>query len=489
MLCAEVVDSPESGAAVERADATTRNHHVELTIFHVVADVGNHDHHLLALQSGGTCVGRVTAVAVKCKEETRSARSCVACARTGCKGIGEVVVDGERCLAVAKTGGTAVTNALDHVIAFCESLLLGITGFCDRTALSTPCAMGLATVPVTATPAVSGTSASLELEIGGVALCDGAARGLCAGTGLCRRARRLLLLLLRAGRLLLLLLAAGGFCLLGSAASRCGATYIFAVFIIGIVIALYAARIVEGVLFALGTRLFSVVVHALARYIVVALIVALVVRSGGGRLRLLLLFRRRAVVADCLLRRAACDRICFSARRKRRLCTRCARLRGRRILRRSACRRSGGSGCCCCYGGAVRYREVVCVDSVHENGFPVDCDDCPGSLAIKDECSDNGAVDIGDDSCRIDEVGLVGVQKPARRVCSYFCIWGVFCRLNRGGVKVQVVDGFCCIFAAVDKGQHGSENHYRLQELVFHRHPQINPTRLSFESPSNSIRA
>ena len=284
MLCAEVVDSPESGAAVERADATTRNHHVELTIFHVVTDVGNHDHHLLALQSGGTCVGRVTAVAVKCKEETRSARSCVACARTGCKGIGEVVVDGERSLAVAEAGRTAVTNALDHVIAFCESLLLGITGFCDRTALSTPCAVRLAAIPVTRTPALAATAAGLDLEIRSVALSDGAARGLCAGAGLCRGARRLgLLLLLAAGRLH----AGAGLRLLRGAACRCCTGDILAVFAIGIMVAVQFAGIVIGVLFALGTSLFCVVIDALARNAVEAFSVA-VARYGGRGFRLLL---------------------------------------------------------------------------------------------------------------------------------------------------------------------------------------------------------
>ena len=267
------------GASVEDTETATRNHHVKLAASHVVADIVGHNDQVLAherLVEACRCILAFTG-----KLEVKAFATVTFSTRSCREGEGQLVVNDDRELVSADTGVAAVAHACCALVGNLVSP--GVAGF-GLAAVFGPCTVGLAAVPVAGGIAGAALAAAHVLDL--VAGIDAAlaARGLHAGAGLCRRARRLgLLLLLAAGRLR----AGAGLRLLRGAACRCCAGDILAVFAIGIMVAVQFAGIVIGVLFALGTSLFCVVIDALARNAVEAFSVA-VARYGGRGFRLLL---------------------------------------------------------------------------------------------------------------------------------------------------------------------------------------------------------
>ena len=148
-LACALVDSPEGAATVECSDAAARNHDVELVALYIVPDVGNHDDQLLADQCLCTCVGRVLAVAVKGEQEARSAGMFILATRTGCKCIGEIVVNDNGSLVCTDACLAAVTDALDIVVALLHGLSLRVAGSCDGAAFAFPGAVRFAAIPIT----------------------------------------------------------------------------------------------------------------------------------------------------------------------------------------------------------------------------------------------------------------------------------------------------------------------------------------------------
>ena len=462
--------------------------------------------------------GFVLALAGKGKLEALTALATVRC-RNCCKGETDVVatVNRERNLACAGSGATTATDTL-FVVIRASRFAVSAALLCRAcaTGVVLPGTARFATVPIAACKA--GTAcATLSLD-GRATRCDNffaagryrldARRGFCllAGAGLCLLTRRGLGLL-GAGRFLLLL-AAGR---LGGA-SAAGLGHGKLEFVILAFDLEEFAHFADFKVFGNGDRLDGVGAVAVAGFEEVGvpgearrfvgktaeldfagrclLGNRLGQATGNGNLSVgngglssrrgacdLLFFRGGALVVGCGF--AAGSRRYGAAGRNRRSHV-CRRSRGfDRCGRR---RRQGHGGCC-----AGNDSEVIQGDVVQDDGRTVGGNHVAGRIVFigKYECRDRISLEVRHDTCGVDEVGLVGIDEPAGIVCRHGT-WIVFRRLI--SVGIEVADDVSSIIGAVHECQNGSQDQCGLQELVFHKCPQIKLMRLSFESPSNSIR-
>ena len=151
-------------AAIEGTHAAARDHDVELTLFHVVADVCGHDDELLALDCAQVVVACVLALAGKGQLVALAAGTAVSTrdCREGEAHIG-TAVDGERNLAQA---GRLVAARTDASAAADNVLALGVAGLAGVAAgIFRPGAVGCTAVPVAGCPAGTGSATALHLDV------------------------------------------------------------------------------------------------------------------------------------------------------------------------------------------------------------------------------------------------------------------------------------------------------------------------------------
>ena len=186
-------------ASVKGAKAAARNHDVELTTLHVVADVGGHHHKRLALELLMVFLGFVLAGTREGEGKALAAGVVVTGGCSEC--VGEFVTYDDGHLASASGALAAGANAAAVVAD--RSLALGIACF-GRATMFRPCAVRHAAVPVTGCKALLATGTGVEILGffgGGVSIClrtgrlDAARRSYARAGGF-NAARRLGLLLL-----------------------------------------------------------------------------------------------------------------------------------------------------------------------------------------------------------------------------------------------------------------------------------------------------
>ena len=262
-----------AGTTVEQADTAARNHHVELALLNVATDVRCHDNKNLAFKHLVVLCGFFATFAVAAftgeLECVALAAGTAVCCWYCCESVGEAIVHDFRNLACAGHEATAAADAsATPVGTFLRALVGALLGIV-AVGVFRPGAVGLAAVPVTARETLSAFSTIDVLEFDarfevGCRRCNSLAR------------RRLRLLRL--------------------AACRCGARHVFAIFIVGIVIAVYFARFIVGVFSAFGASLLIMISNAFVRGAVVALAVTLLLGFGRGGFWLLL---RRTALLVC----------------------------------------------------------------------------------------------------------------------------------------------------------------------------------------------
>jgi len=236
-----------AGATVEQTDTAARNQHVELALLNVATDVRCHDDENLAFEFRVVHFTFVLALAVKLEGIALAARTAVCCWYCS-ESVGEAIVHDFRNLACAGHEATAAADASATPVGAFFSAFVGALLGVIAVGVFGPRAVGLAAVPVTARETLSAFSTIDVLEFDarfevGCRRCNSLAR------------RRLRLLRL--------------------AACRFGSRHAFAIFIVGIVIAVYFARFIVGVFFAFGTSLLIMISNAFVRGAVVALAVTL----------------------------------------------------------------------------------------------------------------------------------------------------------------------------------------------------------------------
>ena len=187
-LCAPA----HAGTAVEHANATARDHDIELALRHVATDIRCHDDELFALDGFGVCICRVVVpFAREGQLVALAAGAAVTCRHCG-EGEAHVgaTVNGERNLACAGHHRAAGADApCAPVGAFGGTLVGALLGVVRGVVLHGT--MGLAAVPVTGCPAGTSLAAVLDNDVRASAsqLCRRtglyAGAGLSAGTGFC----------------------------------------------------------------------------------------------------------------------------------------------------------------------------------------------------------------------------------------------------------------------------------------------------------------
>ena len=229
--------SPAHGrAAVEHADATARDHDVELSLLNVTTDVCRHNDELLALEFFGVGVRRVVVTfAGKCELEALATGSTVR-SRNSRKSEAHVgtTVNGKRNLACTCHHATTAADTLSvPVSTFGLSLVGALLGMVGGIVLSG--AMGLAAIPVTSGPTGAALSAALDDDVR-----TAASQLLTAGARLC---------------------AAAGLGA-GTALRISRGSEVFAFLVVGVVIAFQSTRVVVCVFFTLRTSLLIVFADA-----------------------------------------------------------------------------------------------------------------------------------------------------------------------------------------------------------------------------------
>ena len=145
-------------ASVKGAESAARNHHIELTAGHVVADVRSHDDERLALELFVVLFGFVLAFAGEGEGEALAA--CGIVTRSCRERVGELVAYDNGGL--ARAGGALAAGAEAAEIVSDGGLALGVASLC-RTAVFGPGAVRHAAVPVAGSPALLSAGAGIQV--------------------------------------------------------------------------------------------------------------------------------------------------------------------------------------------------------------------------------------------------------------------------------------------------------------------------------------